>query len=635
MPTHSDDRILWILVGLGLIFAAKVIPAHLQYVRQLTQVTSEDEPDLPSDEDIDHALTTRTLQTLAGGRNYEIRSSAIRIIAERCISGRDLSLLLDDLAGGVPDRRHKAINALKLFVSHRSLQDSKKLPSLVTVQTFHAIVTALVKLLPQHQRVHTATASGNDGKTRCYQMDQGMPTMSRPHYEEYMKRAEQMARDCAERPKERAILCRIPAQQKQLLALTGLTPLTEYILNNNAHDWLREDGVSLVTLDKVPDLTDDFRQVLRELLGCPAEMEELSDWHLNVFAADRLRNVESIIKALRSSESLAVQASAVQTAMVTEAHSFEIAPGRATYDAYCQERAAYFRQLTGGLFQQALQSADIESATIEGKIGSGTPNGNDLPPSPIRPSCRPPQERTLLLIIIKLLNLTFDVEMALDTGLISRWLYRYPFPCMLHPTEQNDVVAFLRDKAWGSDEPVMAELMRLVATTAQGQAQLREYGLTKITNFHAYWHGGDLYGEAPSTPTHDVVMAGGEDTAGILSSTAQSGWDQRPGSSWSRSHPRIGSWEAMRRRRRREAMVLSDGDEPLTEGNILQRENSRVALVPGESLSAEEQLTDLIRAVDRDDQGAADQIVADGAAQGSWRLPLADITGVDDRRQDQ
>ena len=637
MPTHSDDRILWILVGLGLFIAAKAIPANLKYIRQLTQVRGEDVPPQRSNEDVERALKTETLQKLAAGRSYEIRSSAIKIIAERCFTGPALLLLLEDLASRDPDRRDKAIHALKLFVSHRSVRDSPKLFLITTGQAFHAMVTALVNLLPQHEEVSMSTASDDEGKVECYQMDHGLPIMAKDRFEAYMKRAKQMAGEYAERPEERAILCRIPAQQEQLLELTRLTPLTEYFFNNCAHQWFREDEISVVTMDSVPDIKDEFRRSLSKIYSSTEEMGELRGWRLQVSAAVRLRNVESLLKALWSCKSIAVQASSLGTAISTERDALMNTPGPDIYNAYCRERAAYLRQLTGGLFQNALQSSTKRAAVAGGMDSDKSENGNSkgnvllspvLPPSPIRPSSRPPQERTLLFILTKLLNID-NVEMALYTGLVSRWLYRYPFPCMLTASKQHDVVAFLRGKAWGSDDPVMAELIHVVTSVPHGLEQLREYGLTSITNFHGYWNGGDWYGADLAVRNQDVVMTGGEDTAGIIPSTGQSDQDHRPESSWSRNHPMDRHSEESQRRRRREAMVLSDGDGPLTEGNILQRENSRAALVPGGEPRIEEQLAQpwgLVDGEDEHEMAAFRDRVRQAARQ---REPLADITGLD------
>ena len=151
MPTHSSDRILWFLIGLSLFVAAKAIPASLQYVRRVTEIQSDDDPAQRTDENVEHIVKTETLETLATGRSYEIRSSAIRVIAERCIKSHALGLLLEDLASRDSGRRQKAILALRLFASHHPVQDSQDLAFLTTRNGFHAIVTALVNLLPQHE----------------------------------------------------------------------------------------------------------------------------------------------------------------------------------------------------------------------------------------------------------------------------------------------------------------------------------------------------------------------------------------------------------------------------------------------------------------------------------------------------
>lgn len=631
MPIHSGDRILWILVGLGLLIATKAIPANLNYVRQLTEVKIEDETSQRKNCDVERAVKTKTLEKLAAGRSYEIRSCAIQLIAERCITGPSLILLLDDLASRDSDRRDKAIQALRLFVSPRAIQDSQKTALLTTGQAFHAMITALVNLLPQHDNVLTNNARDDEGKVECYQMDDGLPVMIGSRFKAYKKQAEQMAKDHEEILKESAMLCRIPAQQLQLLALTGLTPLTEYFFNNHAHQWFRENETSIVTVDSVPDIPEMFRRSIAKIICSAEETEGLTGWRQDVSAAERVQHVESLLKALWSCKSIAVQASSLETAISTERDALENSPSQKVYDAYCYERADYFRQLTGGLFQQALESSNELHTMVGGADRDQSENENSkrsiLPPSPVLPSRRPVQERTLLLILAKLLDPN-NVGMAISTGLISRWLYRYPFPCMLASSKQHDVVAFLQKTAWASDDPVMAQVMDVVASVPAGRKELREYGLT--TNFHADGNGGDGYGEGHSAPSRDVVMTGGEDTAGILPSTSQTGRDDRPGSSWPRRHPTLDSRsDEIQRRRRREAMVISDGEGPLTESNILQRENSHAPLVPGEEPGIEEQLAQLSEEIDREDEyemaALRERSVSRRAAQ--WRDILAGITG--------
>ena len=77
-------------------------------------------------------------------------------------------------------------------------------------------------------------------------------------------------------------------------------------------------------------------------------------------------------------------------------------------------------------------------------------------------------------------------------------------------------------------------------------------------------------------------------------------------------------------------MVLSDGEGPLTEDNILQRENSRAALVPGQEPGIEEQLAQLNQEIDREDEdGMAHITDSDSPTEDAHqppRQPLADIT---------
>lgn len=627
MPTHSDDRILWTLVGLGLFIAAKAIPANLQYIRQLTEVKSKDEPSQRSNEDVERALKTETLEKLAAGRSYEIRSCAIKIIAERCSTNPARNLLLQDLASRDPETRDKAIQAVSFLTSRRSVEHAHNRFSFTDVPAFHAMITALVNLLPEHQNVSASIATDDQGKVECYVMDFGLPVMAEDRFEDLKRQAEQMAGEYTKKSNDRTLLYRIPAQQQQLLALVGFTPLTEYFFNNCAQQRFREDGTSVV-MDSVPDISDGFRHKLSEIC-CSAEATKgLSGWRAEVSAADRVRHLESLLKALWSCRSMAVQASSMKTAIFLERDALENTPSRDVYDAHCQERADYFRQLTGGLFQQALQ----ESTGVDlDRWKNSNSKSNPLPSSPVRPFRRPPQERMLLDILKKLLN-THSVKTALSTGLVLRWLCRYPFPCMLTPnSKQHDVIAFLRKNAWADDDPDMAHLMHIVTSVPQGRDQLRGCRLTKISNFHAYWRGGDGYVDWPPAQNHDVLMTGGEDTAGIFPSRDQSSQaGHRPRSSWSRGHPTDNRAEEIQRRRRREAMVISDGEGPLTEDNILQRENSRAALLPGQELGIEEQLAQLNEEIDREDEDEMTHLMGRGSptedTQRTPRQPLADIT---------
>jgi hypothetical protein len=420
-------------------------------------------------------------------------------------------------------------------------------------------------------------------------MRYGIPVLSPSRIEAYWKQAEQMAGSHVGTSKEKAILNGISGQKRRLLAMTGFTPLLEYFFNTCAQQGLLQDGAWLVPLDRIPEIPVELGLPLVDVFS-PAD-----DWRITVPAEDRMRHVKLLYRALWSCGSTAVQALSLKTAIATEGEAIKKSGDRNVYVAYCQERADYFRQLNGGLFQEALQSS-AKGANVAGtaecdKCESTYLKNSVLPPSPVRPSGRPAQEKALLIILVKLLDIS-NVETALSAGLVSRWLCRYPFPCNLASSKLHDIVALLREKAWRDDDPLMAELMSRITSVPSGLQELREFGLTRIKHFRNYWSGGDWYAEWPSAHNEDVVMSEGDGTAGVLPSANQSSQERRPGSSWSRRHLTPDSQlDGTQRWRRREAMVLSDGEGPLTEGNILQRENSQAALVRGEEPSLEGQPT--------------------------------------------
>lgn len=141
-----------------------------------------------------------------------------------------------------------------------------------------------------------------------------------------------------------------------------------------------------------------------------------------------------------------------------------------------------------------------------------------------------------------------NVEAALEAGIVSRWLSKYPFPCALtEPSRKQDVVMLM--KTWWSDDAVMSSIFSTISSHPDGAKQLRKYGLmgSMIEENDHDDEGWDS----------DVWMVDGEDTAG-----------SRPVSS---RRVREGTAEEQAvRRRRREAMVLSDGGRPLGNDDIIQ-----------------------------------------------------------------
>ena len=168
--------------------------------------------------------------------------------------------------------------------------------------------------------------------------------------------------------------------------------------------------------------------------------------------------------------------------------------------------------------------------------------------SHILPKTRPLGERKALRVANVMVP--EDVPAALEAGIVSRWLCKYPFPCALaNPSRRQDVVLLM--KTYWSDDPLMSSVIGTIASHPDGVRQLRKYDLMgsmiEENDQDEYEDDGDS----------DVWMIDGDETAGA----------RRPSERRFREEsPEERAW----RRRRREAMVLSDGGRPLGNENIIQ-----------------------------------------------------------------
>ena len=150
-------------------------------------------------------------------------------------------------------------------------------------------------------------------------------------------------------------------------------------------------------------------------------------------------------------------------------------------------------------------------------------------------STRPQPERdatTLFRLIYR-----YKLPDAYRAGLISRWLGKYPFGgASSTEMQKRDVISRLQ---FGQTEDfAMYDILHCICNDPEGRKQLRNHGLV-----------GSAIGES----TEDLFMLGEEDR--------QTGTVRR----------RTMEEQALIRRRRREAMVLHEGDEPLTTDDIIQR----------------------------------------------------------------
>lgn len=388
MQAPQTDRLLWTSIILGIGAAYFLIPKVLQHIKDAAIAPpAEAHPrrkQLP--QNAEDALKLDTLQALAEGHSFELRNSAIKLIATRALKSGTKDLLLRDLASEDEHRRDDAINGLWLLIYSPALHEKDTISSLVDYPTFNAIITALVNVLPYHNRT--------------------------------------------------------------------------------------------TNQDKQP-------------------------------------------------------------------------------------------------------AAEVE-----------------LPPSPIRPTYRPPHEISLMIMLTHLLHYrrtssfgpsrTDDnLAIALSAGLVSRWLASYPFPCALPENSsfnyrKSDVTALFERKSWGSDDILMYEIMKVLTQSAAGCSSLRRAGLraSKQPEHHE-----DESWEKPwreenmENEDNDIVMVGGEDTAGIPVESSWQSFNSEEEAPRPRSVERSQEEEQLRRRNR-QAVVVAERGAPLGRENILHRQNSRVPLAP-------------------------------------------------------
>jgi hypothetical protein len=102
-------------------------------------------------------------------------------------------------------------------------------------------------------------------------------------------------------------------------------------------------------------------------------------------------------------------------------------------------------------------------------------------------------------------------------------------------------------KTWWSDDTLMSSIFSTLSSHPEGTKQLRKYGLM----------GSMIEENDQDDDDSDIWMVDGDDTAGSSRITGR------------RLRER-GAEEQAVRRRRREAMVLSDGGRPLGHDDIIQ-----------------------------------------------------------------
>ena len=234
-----------------------------------------------------------------------------------------------------------------------------------------------------------------------------------------------------------------------------------------------------------------------------------------------------------------------------------------------------------------------------------------LPPSPVRPKIRPPQEGYLLSFLSHMLQghsrrgiqYTSAMDAALRVGIVTKWLANYPFPCSQPENvgfnyKRSDIARLFDRMAWMSDDPAMADVILSVMQYPLGRKQMRQVGLSASSykenvnmdhRDHDSWNAGwgspgwaEGDEDDEDDEDRDVRMVNGEDTAGLLPVPDNiTLWEEPLGRPTTRAGARLRSAERSQeeehlRRRHREAIVVAERGAPLTRQNILQREGSQI-----------------------------------------------------------
>ncbi|KAL4872178.1 hypothetical protein BDV12DRAFT_193624 [Aspergillus spectabilis] len=166
MASHMSDRLLWLCLGVSLFFAVRGIAADLYQVNELTEIKNDNNDDKIISEGTEDALKLDTLLKLSNSTSYDLRSAALRIIAERSVKGDTRELLLKDLASKNPERRIKALSAVYFLVSNRALSRTSVCSRLKDLPAYTALVDCLCNFLSEHVEQTSETISPIFPRTR-------------------------------------------------------------------------------------------------------------------------------------------------------------------------------------------------------------------------------------------------------------------------------------------------------------------------------------------------------------------------------------------------------------------------------------------------------------------------------------
>lgn len=157
-------------------------------------------------------------------------------------------------------------------------------------------------------------------------------------------------------------------------------------------------------------------------------------------------------------------------------------------------------------------------------------------------------EKDALIVLGRILP--YNMSQALGAGIVRRWLAQYPF-CGSSAPEARKVDAVKQLKTWNTEDTLMCDILHMIHSAPEGLKELRKHRLAGSAS------------RETDDEEGDTLMIGGEDTAGLVMGSIARGRRIREES----------IEEQALRRRRREAMVISEGGRPLGRDDIIQRDS--------------------------------------------------------------
>jgi hypothetical protein len=487
MSLSSDDRLLWLTVVLGFAAACLYIPATLERVRTLTEVHGDRDDVKQLSNDAEAALKPDVLQVLADGPSYELRASAIKIVATRALKDDTRKILLRDLASKRADTRVKAINVISMMLFTRLMPVDHPMTAVAAfcdLAGFTAVIDALVNCLPLHNLAAEPNRLRKPTQVPAYGTGPVSPLL----------------------PLNR------PADEKRLMDI--LYALLSY-------DQMTENSGSVPLQAGI---------VKRWLSKYPFPCAQSSNSHFGFSRSD----VVSLF------------------ALGFASWADDDPPMAKIISTLCRDSEA-----SKQLRECGLKASSYREAT---NYGCGTSGWSELP------------SRDIIM------------SNSEDTaGVVGAAWNAHQMRLIFGEDRVNAIDAGRREVPPG--EPAQPSVP--VWTTEEMRyafgGERSDPTAPTMREIQALHH--EPGGEATQRPVpvwtaEDMRNALGVDRVQPTSNPMPEGEPARPGSSWARHAPERSAEEDNMRRRHREAIVVAERGTPVTRENILQRQNSRVGLMP-------------------------------------------------------